>query len=278
MARYIKLGRRAKTPLEAWREKQYSWDEIQPWLKDGGNIGFVTGIDDICVLDIDAPERVDALGIKPYVTKAARTGSGGFHLYYRIPNAKKVILNDVDGNHLGELQCTGQYVVSPPSIHPNGYPYAWLNHIDVAEVGSVEEVLKPFQGKIKPWYTVQHVSRNSIVRDDPLSMVDVRDIWSAKETARSGDQILCEHPVHGSTTGHNLIINPEKNVWQCRRCMSGGGPALAIAVRYGIIRCDEARAGALRGVKYIEVLEKAEEHGFIKRLKSEKNTGGLKFE
>jgi hypothetical protein len=262
--RYIKLGKRAKTPLEPWREKQYTWQEVEPWLEQGGNVGFVTGINDICVLDIDDPERVDALGIRPWHTKSVKTGSGGYHLYYKIPEAKKVVINDLGGNHLGELQCFGQYVVCPPSIHPNGEPYVWLNNsVGVTSLASVSEALEPFKGKIRTIETRTSISRETNY-SDPLSMVGVEDIWDAKVTARSGDQFLCEHPVHGSTTGHNLIINPEKNVWQCRRCMSGGGPALAIAVRYGIIRCDEARSGALRGFKYIEVLEKARSLGFIR--------------
>jgi hypothetical protein len=48
--------------------------------------------------------------------------------------------------------------------------------------------------------------------------------------------------------------------------MSGGGPALAVAVMYGVIDCSEARAGALRGDKFKEVLKVAREHNIIDKL------------
>jgi hypothetical protein len=46
--------------------------------------------------------------------------------------------------------------------------------------------------------------------------------------------------------------------------MSGGGVALAIAVKYGLIDCADAKPGALRGDKYKEVLAIAREKGLIK--------------
>jgi len=263
---YIKLGYRLKTPVEKWRDSnnQYFLDQLCDWH---GNIGRCCGLCDIVVLDIDDPHRVDELGIKPFETRAVKTGSGGYHLYYKVPNAKKVIIHDTSKTHLGELQCLGQYVVVPPSVHPNGNHYQWINPDCPIQEISQEELLEPFRGKCKlsdelSMDKVKWVPTTST--DDPFAKVSVEDVWRAKVNEVRGSQLFCTHPLHGSDTGHNLVIHPGKNVWRCWRCNSGGGPAMAVAVRYGVIDCSDARRGALRGDKFKETLAIAKEKGLIK--------------
>jgi hypothetical protein len=262
-------------PVEKWREEenQYGLDDLREWIHSGHNHGVVCGIDGLGVLDIDAPYRVDELGVKPFETFAIRTGSGGYHLYYKIiGESKKVIIHDFEGQHLGELQCHGQYVVAEGSIHPNGKPYVAVNPgTPILEI-TQEELLLPFRGRcklsdevVKPKYTFREFTNN---KEDELSGIRVEDIWDAHVTSESNGQLHCCHPVHGSTTGHNLLIHPGKNVWQCRRCMSGGGVALAIAVVAGIIDCSAARPGTLRGDKYLAVLDYARERGGSKALRN----------
>lgn len=54
-------------------------------------------------------------------------------------------------------------------------------------------------------------------------------------------------------------------VHNCDRCHSGGGPALWLAVESGILRCDQAASGALRGDDFRKVLRIAEDKGYIKK-------------
>ncbi len=63
----------------------------------------------------------------------------------------------------------------------------------------------------------------------------------------SGGIIQGSHPIHGSTGGQNLLIDTNKQLWQCFRkgCQSGGDRTLAAAVSLGVIQCHEARKGAL---------------------------------
>lgn len=270
--KYIKLrehGPESKKPAEQWRkeENQYELDEVRGWLVSGHNIGLVCGFDDICVLDIDAPSIVDELGIKPYVTKAVKTGSGGWHLYYRIKNAKKVIIYAKDGTHLGELQATGQYVVAEDSTHPNGNKYRCVNPDEPILEVTQEELLLLFRGKCKlsdeaKPKPVFREFRNE--REDELGSLRIEDVWDARVTEEGNGQLFAVHPIHGSSTKTNLVINPSKNCWKCFRCQSGGGVALAIAVKYGLIDCADAKPGALRGEKYLEVLRIAREKKLIK--------------
>lgn len=64
-------------------------------------------------------------GPEVYDTLRAVTGSGGDHLYFRRPAGLEI------GNSAGRLgpgldvRAIGGYVIAPPSVHPNGRPYAW---------------------------------------------------------------------------------------------------------------------------------------------------------
>jgi len=77
--------------------------------------------------------------------------------------------------------------------------------------------------------------------------------------SRSGDELRGDHPIHGSTNGGNYVINTAKNLWHCKRCESGGGAALAIAVKEGLISCSDAAPGVLRGDLFKQVLKIAQE-------------------
>ena len=92
----------------------------------------------------------------------------------------------------------------------------------------------------------------------------VQDIGYPGNAKQSGvNEIRGSHPFHGSTTGLNYAINTSKNVWICRRDghNSGGGPLELFAVREGIIKCEDARAGCLEG-KWKEVIKALKRCGY----------------
>lgn len=115
-----------KVPLIKWTQYQNERatpDQIKAWFKQfpNMNIGAVTGaISGIVVIDV---EKGGSIGDLP-ITATAKTGGGGWHLYYKHPNrpignsARKIApLTDVRGDH--------GYVVLPPSIHVSGNTYEW---------------------------------------------------------------------------------------------------------------------------------------------------------
>jgi hypothetical protein len=94
------------------------------------NIGLVTGIS-FDVLDIDGEaglaslHRLIAPATYTHRGPIVRTGSGGWHFYFRPTGEanRGQMLPKVDWRGVG-----GQ-VVAPPSVHPNGTRYRWLtNH------------------------------------------------------------------------------------------------------------------------------------------------------
>jgi len=94
------------------------------------NIGVATGVaSGIVVLDVDlggadTPRRLtDRYGPLPE-TWLAETGSGGFHFYYRMPDAD--VRNSAGSIGPGiDVRGTGGYVIAPPSRHRSGGVYSW---------------------------------------------------------------------------------------------------------------------------------------------------------
>ena len=262
--KFIKLrsaqGLNCKRPAEAgWRtpEKQYTYSEVQPWLKSGHNVGVVCGVNGLIVLDIDNVQAVAELGVEPWETMTVRTGSGGLHLYYKveIEHPQKVVIFDPTGKvHLGEVQAYGQYVVAPGCRHPNGNIYKVLNPgMDICEIRNYDEIIGLFTEAGARLRMAQR--KWSECSTEPKAF-KITDVWGAG-FKKVGSQLCGEHPVHGSRTGSNLVIDPDNNRWHCFRCQSGGGPYEALAVDAGIIDCKDAGKGCLRGSKWAEMCREA---------------------
>ena len=83
-------------------------------------------------------------------------------------------------------------------------------------------------------------------------------------------KIIGTHPIHGSTTGHNIEIDVNTNTWICRRCNhgpgtgGGGGAVEALAVAEGIITCEEAKPGCIKTKEqWREIFAALERRGVI---------------
>lgn len=94
------------------------------------NIGIATGdVSGIVVVDIDLA-GLDTLGNLERIhgdvpeTWAAETGSGGMHLYYRMPRLD--VRNSAGAVGPGiDIRGNGGYVIAPPSLHLSGRRYRW---------------------------------------------------------------------------------------------------------------------------------------------------------
>lgn len=128
-----------KPAIASWKEFQSrrpNRDEIDDWFQEGQHrftgLGIITGlISGLAVIDCDSPEATHAwLTCHPCSPLMVRTGSGGDHIYYRIPN-NGLIGNRVRiGGQKIDFRGEGGYVVGPPSLHPNGNLYSWHHWSD----------------------------------------------------------------------------------------------------------------------------------------------------
>lgn len=132
--RVFALRARDKAPATAHGLHDATTDERKiatMWADPQHNVAIATGAESgLVVLDVDGDEGEASLaqfeaqhGLLP-LTAAARTGRGR-HLYFAHPGAP--VRNSAGRLGPGlDVRADGGYVVAPPSVHPSGRVYAWL--------------------------------------------------------------------------------------------------------------------------------------------------------
>jgi len=136
--RYLEKGWSAipvginKQPLVKWQEftkRLPTEEEIDFWWDQYpmANIAIITGeISGITVVDVEAGGDISLFP----KTRTARTGGGGFHLYYQYDSSIK---NAVRIRDLTDIRNNGGYIVAPPSIHKSGKKYKLIEKLPLAE-------------------------------------------------------------------------------------------------------------------------------------------------
>ncbi len=189
---------RNKQPLVNWKEFQNrrpSKEEVEKWWTDfpDANIGIVTGIiSGLSVIDCDLGS--DYTQFPPTVT--IRTGSGGYHLYYRYHSGlgnRAGLLPNVD------IRSDGGYVIAYPSVTN-----------DKIEDG----VLKKKGGKY------ERVNKNQTFADFPVQMLGDKIVKKDWSTILSGTKKGSRNQNAAEIIGKMLKpfkITEWEDVWQLLR-------------------------------------------------------------
>lgn len=104
---------------------------VDSWFTNlaGAGVGVVTGrISNMVVLDVehDCPYPIEEL-LKRYPTQMiAKSGGGGYHLFYLYPTNQTRIANRVRIFEGADLRADGGFIVLPPTMHPSGNRYEWV--------------------------------------------------------------------------------------------------------------------------------------------------------
>lgn len=104
---------------------------VDSWFTNlaGAGVGVVTGrISNMVVLDVehDCPYPIEEL-LKRYPTQMiARSGGGGYHLFYLYPTNQTRVANRVRIFEGADLRADGGFIVLPPTMHPSGNRYEWV--------------------------------------------------------------------------------------------------------------------------------------------------------
>jgi P4 family phage/plasmid primase-like protien len=165
-----------KMPLQGSKglnEATNNLDKIRQWWTTNPfyNIGCATG-GNIVVIDID--EGVDNNGdnksgedsITQWQsengqlpdTLTAISGKGGRHLYYRTGDncrSKTGVIKNVD------IRADGGYIVLPPSIHPNGNRYTWVDDFSINKIVSANDIVNKFLSLAGSKSSIMTVSNKS---------------------------------------------------------------------------------------------------------------------
>lgn len=107
-------------------------------ISSSPNIGIVTGtLSGVDVVDLDTEEAIKFWKDGCFSHGPTVKTTKGYHVYYRhrsgVGNFQK--RDDLPGI---DLRAQGGYVVAPPSIHPSGYQYQWMEDRSIANTPIVE--------------------------------------------------------------------------------------------------------------------------------------------
>ena len=239
--RFIKIRKGTKRPAEQnWQvDWNYKWDdeEFQKYLKDATAYGVLCGKGHLAVIDCDSRELIERVEDKLPATFTVRTGSGGRHYYYIIPDLKKKIVLRRGEKHYGEIQFSGAQVLGAGSKHPNGRNYKIINNTIIMEIPykDIEWALGEF---MESKFLSNNIAKSGVDLDISKVAATIKGLDRYGENALQG-----AHPVHGSTNGMNFRIDLDKNLWHCFRCGSGGDTISLIALLEGLVECHELTSG-----------------------------------
>jgi hypothetical protein len=118
---------------------------------------------------------------------------------------------------------------------------------------------------IKPDVSIEKSNPN---KESTLPHIHILDVVDTTGFIQSGNQLLGPHPL-GSTTGKNLVINPEKNTYcyMHNGCNAGGSAWEWLACECGVMDWENTKSGAL---KDRTLLEKTLQHAVSRGLITEK--------
>lgn len=284
--RFLLLGAKSKKPVAGQRDHfesdacNYAIDDpdLLAHIAAGGNYGVIPR-NGVCIIDCDAPalwETIPGRWKLSYAVKTGRDGGGGKHIYLLCtdaPAAQKYLFGE-----RGDIRLSGHhsYVLGPGSVHDKTHrryvladggqrliTVKWANVLAWIEenggrLAGEEKTPESSDMEAPQWANI-HTGGQSIA--DKLGL-DVSTFLMPENThRRSTGEIEGAHPVHGSTTGSNLVISTDDQKWWCRRHGTGGGPLEALAVAEGIVDCDDVRAGCLEG-HWAEVFAALRQRGF----------------
>ena len=188
------------------------------------------------------------------ITQTHETVNKGIHYVYWSRNKVKT---DGTFHDTAALELLGEkkLCLMPPSMG-----YRNLNDNSPTELESIEETYYNILKKYGLGNTEEIEVQNQL---DNYSFQISKIIDLNTLTKISMDEYQGRHPTHDSTTEKNFCVNIRTNSWHCFRHNSGGGALQFLAVKEGLIKCEQAKKGALRGKKFKEVLQIAVSQGLI---------------
>lgn len=252
-----------------------------------GNYGVATVGDGLVIVESDSPTLSATLKhALPRTFTVLSGGSKNPHFYFVIEDIPKEIVEEegrmkaiplfygvetgIDGKtrlaHAGMVKIKNGYCVGPGSIHPSGGIYEILDDVQIAKIKwneltsaitsftkeNIEKAMKKAEEDAK--------KEKKILKELEIPIEKVLEAYNVK--LNHGKELWGAHPTHGSTTGKNFRVNPDKNAWFCFRHWVGGGPISLIALLEGLVKdCFEVES--LDSQVFRKAVEKAIEKGLL---------------
>jgi len=135
--RFVRIKSGGKNPIDKNWTKTANFAFNDSKLKEHeGNVGLLTG-NGLIVFDCDVSEAEEIARELPETLVIGTSMDKGYrkkHFYFKCDIENKIILEDKNGKHFGEIQTTGQQCIIPPSIHPSGIEYEIIEDREIATI------------------------------------------------------------------------------------------------------------------------------------------------
>ncbi|EQB74420.1 MAG: hypothetical protein AMDU4_FER2C00010G0001 [Ferroplasma sp. Type II] len=258
--RAILVSPHDKTPFEhAWQSSHnypVSSEKVYNYLLKGGNWGLLHPAGMSIGIDEDN-EKIRNAALSLGDTARFNTGTPGhFCDLFLIKDEPVGNIPLIDGAY---IRGKGGQNLGPGSIHPNGNIYGSIYlHLVPPVVVTKSELLEVFKPYIKG---KEKLSKNDSKPEykqplNPYSLT-MKDLINVSGFKQSGSKYQGPHPIHGSATGNNFVVDFELNEWYCFRHGTGGGPLQWIAVSTGVFGCEESVPGKIKGDLFWQVIAAA---------------------
>lgn len=164
-----------KPALRTWKQyqkKRPDEKQLRKWFKDNDkNIAVVLGpvsgdlvcrdFDDLAEYERWKQSHKDLAEILPTV----KTGKG-IHVYCQAKVEGRVNIEGSDGKHLGELRGSRHYCLMPPSVHPDGPKYEWVNPLNNGNLLVIDPELAGFlPSGTEQFEQTQQIEQNEAIRE-----------------------------------------------------------------------------------------------------------------
>jgi len=195
----IPVAPRGKKPLIEWKkyQEEFSWGERVGWRQrwQDMNFGLVTGsISGVVAIDFDGDagkalfEKYQVAGTAP-VSETAN----GYHALYMIPD-------EPIGNAAGivpglDVRGEGGYICIPPSVHPSGKKYRWIDPPWKASLRPAPELPEWFWPLWNAYKCKE--AREKAVAENGANWHQTRDYVSTASFTAFAQEHGCETPAAG---------------------------------------------------------------------------------
>jgi len=215
--RFFLVGRNGKKPIEKkWntlKNYPYFHTDLLNHLKGGGNIGIVTGIHNIIVLDFDDWDfyvSVKDKLPKTFTVKTAKSKKPHYYYILKGEMIKKVGVDDDKRKRLMDIQADRCGIICPPSTINRTY-YVEYTDRPIATI-TIEELkalfnIKPRQPSV---YTGGEIECDDKAVLESIKLLEQHHIKRTKER-----HFVC--PFHPSTGQANLWVGND-GILHCFHC------------------------------------------------------------
>ncbi len=254
----LKCGYHSKEPPHGRRVKYYSCSslEITNWVKHGNNVGATSLTGYAVFIDGDTEEIRSV--VENWINTFWWSTGKPEHRQYALFLKDEPLMGAIPLTDGGYIKTMKGYVIIPPSIHPNGRRYGEeINDVPIATVSKSDliEKFRPYFKRKQPNTGKRAIGFKRFKRSiGGLRLEDIIDVSKLRQT---GSKYQGSHPIHGSESGSNFVVDVSRGLWHCFRCGTGGSVLEWIAVSEGVLDCSEILPGAIRGLKFWDVVAKA---------------------